>query len=553
MSLNAKLSVAVSILLLVVMVPYYYLNVKSIRTLLMEEAVAAADKINETIIKTTYHKMLEDDRQSVYEMIQEAGKQEGVEQIRIITPEGDIRFSTDAEEIGNHLEKSATSCASCHQANQVRSSSPNGRIGVCETAQGSQVLGVSRAIYNEPNCSRSFCHFHPENQKVLGALHTTISLDRVTHQTAQYARGFVLVTVTMLFAIAIFLRTIMHRMVNRPLREILQHTRRVGELRFDSRVNLRNGDELGELAHSLNQMTAQLKTSQQQLAGWAENLEVKVEERTRELKQMQAQLIRSEKLASLGEIVAGIAHELNNPLTGILVLSSLIQKRNDLDPALQEDLATVVHESKRCARIVKGLLDFSRVGTPQKSLADVNRIMESTLALIGTQSIFHDVVFEKRYDPGLPRAMVDANQIEQVFINILLNAAQAMTTGGRLTLETRGVGQELRISITDTGCGIPEEHIGKIFDPFFSTKDSKGTGLGLSVSYGIVENHGGKIEVDSQVGAGTRFTIHLPAAGPAGDTEPPQPAPGNSSRGSDPPGATPGTPLPVRIDGGARG
>jgi two-component system NtrC family sensor kinase len=520
MGLNTKLSIAVSILLLVVMVPYYYLNVETIRTLLTEEAVAAADKINETIIKTTYHKMLEDDRESVYGMIQEAGTQEGVEQIRIITPEGDIRFSTDAGEIGTHLEKNATSCGSCHQASEVRSSSPNGRIGVCETEHGSQVLGVSRAIYNEPNCSRAACHFHPEHQVVLGALHTTISLDRVNQQTAQYAKGFVLVTVTMLFAIAIFLRTIIHRMVNRPLKEILQHTRRVGELRFDSRVDLPHDDELGELANYLNEMTAQLKTAQHQLAGLAENLEVKVEERTRELKQMQAQLIRSEKLASLGEIVAGIAHELNNPLTGILVLSSLIQKKTDLDPTLQEDLATVVHESKRCARIVKGLLDFSRVGTPQKSLADVNRIMDSTLAIIGTQSIFHDVVFDKRYAPDLPPVMVDANQIEQVFINVLLNAGQAMSSGGRLTLTTRAAGAEVCVGIADTGCGIPKEHVGRIFDPFFSTKESKGTGLGLSVSYGIVENHGGRIEVESQPGVGTAFTIHLPVAGARGGERP---------------------------------
>jgi len=204
------------------------------------------------------------------------------------------------------------------------------------------------------------------------------------------------------------------------------------------------------------------------------------------------------------------------------VITSLLQKNGELDPALREDLNTVVHESNRCARIVKGLLDFSRVTTPQKSPVDVNEVMEQALNLIGTQSIFHDVAFDKHYAPELPSVMADANQLEQVFVNILLNAGQAMPEGGTLTFRTCREDDLVRVDIEDTGNGIPEELLGKVFDPFFTTKEESGTGLGLSVSYGIVENHGGSIEVHSEVGRGTCFSIRLPGClealvGPNGD------------------------------------
>jgi two-component system NtrC family sensor kinase len=259
-------------------------------------------------------------------------------------------------------------------------------------------------------------------------------------------------------------------------------------------------------------MTNNLKKARDELEDWGRNLEAKVEDRTREVKQMQAQLARSEKLASLGELVAGIAHELNNPLTGVLVFSSLIRKDEKLHPELQGDIDVIVHETERCATIVKGLLDFSRESIPRKEPSSLNQIMDRTLTLVGHQSFFHDIEIRKDYSGDIPDVLVDPNQIEQVFINMLLNASQAMNGKGVLAIRTRvgPDGRRASIDISDTGCGIPEENLNRIFDPFFTTKANKGTGLGLSVSYGIIENHGGEIEVQSRMGAGTTFTILLP-------------------------------------------
>ncbi len=521
-SLIAKLTLATSALLVVAMAPFLYLNIRTVRRLLYEETVAAAERINETIVKTTHSFMLLDDRQTVYRMIEDAGRQAGVEHIRLITKGGRIAFSTNPAEIHASVDKTSEACDMCHGSDRPRKRVPSlERSRRFVGAGGREVLGFTQAIYNQPVCWNASCHEHPPDQNILGVLDTVVSLKRMQVQTRQYTQRLVALTTAMLLAIAASLTLLIERLVHRPIKEILAHTRRVGALDLASRVPVRSGDEIGVLATSFNEMTGRLQSAKDQLEDWARTLETKVEERTEELRRMQQQLIRSEKLASLGEIVAGIAHELNNPLTGILVLSSLLAETENLDPTRREDVETIVRESQRCARIVGGLLDFAKASPPQKILADLHDIMDSTLALIGTQSIFHDVRIEKRYTDALPRAWVDPNQIEQVFINILINAGQAMDGGGTLTIETGPEVDAIWVRIADTGCGIPREHLQKIFDPFFSTKENRGTGLGLSVSYGIIENHGGTIEVESRVGVGTVFTIRLPV----GSDAPPEPAP----------------------------
>jgi two-component system, NtrC family, sensor kinase len=258
-------------------------------------------------------------------------------------------------------------------------------------------------------------------------------------------------------------------------------------------------------------MTESLRSARNELEEWGKNLEAKVEERTREIKQIQNQLIRSEKLVSLGKLVAGITHEINNPLTGIMMFATLTGQNPKLDPALKSDIDVILAEAQRCAKIVKGLLDFSRESIPQKKSASLNNVMDNTLELVCRQSNFQNIDIVKDYKPDMPLFPIDSNQIQQVFLNMLLNAGQAMPKCGSIFITTYTEADDYAcIKITDTGEGIAEENIGKIFDPFFSTKSDRGTGLGLSVSYGIIERHGGKIEVQSKVNEGTTFIIKLP-------------------------------------------
>jgi two-component system NtrC family sensor kinase len=391
-------------------------------------------------------------------------------------------------------------------------------------SDGQEVMGIARGIYNQENCTTVACHIHSPDMRMLGVLDVSVSLEEMHQQIDVFRRNLVFWTIGLLTLLILTLALLTRRLVHRPVDKLLAHTRLLAQGELTMQIEDVERDEMGELEEAFNDMTNNLRVAQEELQYLANSLEVKVEERTRQIQHIQGQLVRSEKLASLGELVAGIAHEINNPLTGIMVFSSLALENPRLHPGLRPDIETIFRETQRCAGIVQGLLEFSREATPEKGQESVNNILEKALRLLENQAGFHDIVIHRQLDPNLPKILVDANQLNQVFINIILNAAQAMPGGGELTLTT-GLDEarhQLFVRVRDTGCGIPQENIKRIFDPFFTTKEQGGTGLGLSVSYGIIENHGGTIEVESEEGKGTTFVVLLPL-------EPAQNQPGSAA------------------------
>lgn len=317
------------------------------------------------------------------------------------------------------------------------------------------------------------------------------------------------------FILIVLISYLITKTITRPLGEMVRVTQSItaGDLNHKVRVN--SQDEIGQLGSSFNTMVESLKKMKDELEEWGRTLEQKVKERTDELRAMQNRVIQSERLASLGKMSAGIAHEINNPLGGILVLSSLVLEDLEKNDPNRPNLEEVVKQTIRCRDIVKGLLQFARQTEAKMSLVKINDILNNTLSLIEKQAIFHNIEVEKKFQSDLPLVMVDESQIQQVFMNIILNAVQAMKEIGTLTLETDFNTKEnmVVINITDTGCGIPDEIIDKIFDPFFTTKDvGEGTGLGLSIAYGIVSRHNGKMTAQSKVGEGSTFTIQIPVS-----------------------------------------
>ena len=308
------------------------------------------------------------------------------------------------------------------------------------------------------------------------------------------------------------------RRMSTPIRNLTVAAQRVARGDYSQAVDGGSDDELGYLAHSFNTMTSEVQLAHKALQESADELERKVEERTAELRRMQAQMIQSEKMVAVGKLAAGVAHEINNPLTGVLTNSSLMLEDMADDHPWREDIQTIVNETLRCRKIVKGLLDFSRQTKPQRTLLDLNQVVEDTLSLVRNQTVFRNTKIVYELDPHLPTVLADADQMRQVVLNIVLNAAEAMVQGGELRVASSAdpAAKAVELRISDTGPGIPDEVRARIFEPFFTTKKT-GTGLGLAVAYGIIERHHGRIRIESARGKGTTFIVSVPIGGTAED------------------------------------
>jgi len=350
------------------------------------------------------------------------------------------------------------------------------------------------------------------NDRIIGILYVGM-LERPYIDTTNR----VMLTFTLLAALyVVFLLVILYfatSMITNPLQKMVIATQEIAKGDLSHKVEVNSRDEIGYLADSFNLMTANLKTANQKLIEWGRTLEKKVEERTRELREMQAHLIQSEKLASLGKLAAGIAHEINNPLGGILIYSHLLLEDTPKKSPHYENLKKIVKETSRCKDIVKGLLEFARPKEPEMSQINLNEVLNRSLAIVEGQALFQNIKISKKYASALPKIVADGSQLQQVFMNIIINAAEAMDGKGTLSLSTcmDTDGIHIEAKITDTGHGIKEEDKKRLFEPFFSTKEvGKGTGLGLAISYSIIQKHLGTIEVESREGKGSTFTVKLP-------------------------------------------
>ncbi len=509
--LAIRYTIISSSVLLVIMFTSSFLHINKVQSVFSETSIRDADAIADLIIRSSYHLMLEDSRRQMQMTIEDIGKNPRVHRARILGREGVVSFSTDESEIGTALTVQDASCSFCHVPGEpVFLDVPiEERTWV---VSGRQFLNVTRGIYNEPNCFTAVCHAHPPEQEKIGVLDMVVSLDQMAYLSHVHHNDVLLSTIVMLVLLSACHYLITRRYICKPIEGLLSQTQALSQGDLSARVEKLSGDELGELGTSFNLMAANLEQAQEELKEWAATLEQKVDERTEEMSEMQGQLLRSAKLASMGELVAGIAHEINNPLTGILMFASLSSKNPDLPPQVKDNLDLIVAETGRCAKIVRGLLEFARESIPEKKPTSINAVIEQTLELVSKQSIFQDVEIVCRLGNKVPEIELDADQWQQVFVNMVINAGQAMPDGGVLTISTHYLESEkaLQVNIEDTGMGICREYLDKIFDPFFSTKIQKGSGLGLSISYGIIKNHGGSIDVRSIEGEGTCFSIFLP-------------------------------------------
>jgi two-component system NtrC family sensor kinase len=494
-------------------------------------------QVSEVISKSTRFAMLQNQPAYVDRIIHDVANLAKIDRVRILSKDGRITHSTFAPEIGQTVDRKAEACSHCHQSERPLEQIPkNERTWTFKGPNGESLLGSMEVIRNEPSCYNAACHQHAKETSVLGVLDIVYSLDEIDRKLRTSTLGIAGFSLGFIAFAALLVGFFVHRLVYLPLRDLESGAQRLSTGDLDQAIPVRSGDEFGKLAASFNVMTGALRNSRAELRDWGHTLEQKVEKRTQELRSAQAETMRGEKLASVGLLASGVAHELNNPLTGILTFSHLVRLKMPDKSTDAEDMDLVIRETKRCAAIIKRLLDFAREKLPEKKFTDLNQVIDDTVRIVEQPAHLRDIEITVHLDRTLPPIWIDADQIKQVIMNMLVNAQHAVEEKGSITVSTRrsldprAPADEpkpmVEISIVDTGCGIPETNLRRIFDPFFTSKDvGKGTGLGLSVSHGIVEAHGGLIEVESKVGEGSTFRVLLPLT-------PPSTAPESKASGS---------------------
>ena len=610
-----KLIFAVGLTAMVIIGVYSYINIVSQGEVMLAEVERHAIQQSETVKNSTRYGMLLNQRDHIHEIINTVGAQPSIRDVRVLNKEGVIIYSSEIEDIGKMVDKNAESCYVCHAEDKpIQRLSTEDRTRIFRTDQdSSRVLGVINPIYTEPSCWNAACHAHSREQTVLGVLDVTMSLAEVDEQIRNSEFKVVTFAIVAIIAVSLIIGIFVKRWVDVPVSELVKATKQVAEGNLNYAIEHISKDELGELEKSFNIMI-------------------------KKLAEARIQLFQSDKMASLGRLAAGVAHEINNPLTGILTYSSFLHKRNEHNAQLRDDLSVIVREAKRSREIVKSLLDFARQSIPRKEAADINTVIRQALKVVENQLAINKITVLQKLDTTLPRVVIDANQMQQVFINLLVNAADATgSEGGTITLNSAtinlspvgitqiknatcpknhklidndfkiggfpsvklvaesngskglihidpiygkhrhqygistsrtkpfelyctechvslvdeskkcpdcgspvysliiprqgtlegctkygcnwqkwdmvdlgGEKQYIEINISDTGCGISEKDLPRIFEPFYSTKGQKGTGLGLAVIWGIIDNHEGTITVESKVGMGSNFKIRLP-------------------------------------------
>jgi two-component system NtrC family sensor kinase len=437
--------------------------------------------------------MLENRRDEIESAVINIAEDETIESVTLVTHAGEVAYSSGSG-IDMSVSQDDGRCSGCHVDGKKRPLKVLPVEGIVDMADDSKAAMIVLPIYNAPNCHSGACHAHSENETVLGVMEVEVSYDEIDKSLARSYRNLIIFSSLIAFATFIAIILLIRQWVTNPVRDLLRGTRRVAEGELGHVIPVGEG-ELGYLAQAFNSMQSKLETSQEQL-------------------------ITAEKLASIGKLAASVAHEINNPLTGILTFAEDLADEAEAEDPRLDDYKTIKREAIRCREIVRQLLDFSRQVKSNLRLIDINEILSHTVTFVSKQALFRNIQIESDLQKDLPPVTADSTQLEQVILGILVNASEMMPDGGKINITSSILnwGEDVEVSIQDTGPGIPEENLRKIFEPFFSTKGGSSLGIGLAVSWSIINQHGGRLDVDSNPGEGTTFRITLPCSPARGKT-----------------------------------
>jgi len=496
-----------------------YLDVRLHQHHLEAATLTSAERVSDVIKHSTAYYMLRNDREGLYRTIQTMAGEPGMAQVRVFDQDGRVRYSTESGEVNRYFKELSNLCSDCTLPSPSQFASAD-RFHIYRNQAGDRILRVLTPIENQPSCSTATCHAHPQNEQVLGMLDTNLSLAEADMHLAESSTLSMVYTAAAMLIVALLSWIFIWHVVHDPIKALNQGTQRLSGGDLGYQIEVRSYDEVGDLARSFNEMSLQLNNANQESITWARTLEDRVQEKTHELKSAYDHLLHVEKMASVGKMAAVVAHEINNPLAGILTYAKLLRKwieRGEMkDEKLKEAaecLDLIGSESRRCGDIVKNLLVFSRTAPLNVESTDINIVVDRSVRLVQHQLQMNGIELQLYADDDLPRVQCDPAQMEQVLLALIMNAIDAMPRGGNLWVKTRisEANDAVEVEVRDDGTGIAPDVLARLFEPFQTTKEQgRGVGLGLAVSRSIIDRHNGKIEVKSELGKGTTFTVVLP-------------------------------------------
>ena len=474
-----------------------------------------------------YYSMLRNDRSSLQNTIDVINTLPGIEDVNMYDSQNNLVHTSYAADGG---ENHNPDCKSCHPdiATMFPNTDKSFRIismdSDCQMSHKSydyRLLLIRSPILNERSCYTASCHAHQKSDRVLGSLITKIPLNEFDASVKKTTTSFSLLALLTTLFLVPFVILFTNRRIKKPLNAIITASEAVSQGDRDTRLEIRPNllNDLRMVSLAFNNMLDNLHSVNQELENWSHQLEYKVQKKSEELTEIQKELIHVEKIASLGKLSSSVAHEINNPLSGVLTYTKLVHKqlsKMELDPEKKESvlkyLAIIEKETKRCGEIVKGLLDFSRKDQRNFEYRHLNEILKETYDLMAHKMVMADIRFYSDYGAKSDVVYCSENQIKQACVAMLVNASEAVTEQGEIIMRTFNPDNaNITLEISDNGIGIAPEDIPHVLEPFFSSKQKvSGIGLGLAVVNGIVQSHKGKVDISSEQGKSTTIAITLP-------------------------------------------
>ena len=485
------------------------------------------DNISSIIEGSLYYSMLENDKAMLQRTMDVISNMSGIDEVNLYNDQDQLAYSSVHREEECHCNPN---CIACHSDLDSRFSSAEKsylvvgdvpECGIHQHKEGIRHLLIRQPILNEPSCYTAACHAHNETDEILGSLLVSMPLEDLDAFSVESSTDFMLLATLIIVLIVTFLVIFTRRRIKDPLNSIIEASEAVSTgdntIRLEIKPNLL--DDMRMVSLAFNNMLDNIDAATKELQNWSQQLEYKVQKKSEELSEAQNELIHVERIASLGKLSSSVAHEINNPLSGILIYNKLIYKQlnsgefyHPKKESILRNLKLIENETKRCGDIVKGLLDFSRKERGDFELVHIHKILDETYRLMTHPIKIANISFKSNYIADSDLVSCSPNQVKQACVALLVNASEAVQEQGEIVISTSNPDEEhISILVTDNGSGIAKDDLPHIFEPFFSTKhDASGIGLGLSIVHGIVQNHKGHIEVRSEPNQGTSIEILLP-------------------------------------------